>query len=191
MVWLVLISIVVLFFLWILFAPIELIIDSERRIYSVRALWVAGANLFEKDDPTIIVLKIFGFRKEIDPFEYKPERKKKKKPEEKKEKKKKKKKTKPFYKIDFPQLFRTVFVFLNKLRKTFNLKFLHVNIDTGDVILNARLAPISGFVYGEKVSFGVNFAGRNSVKFHISNSLGKIIFIAIPFALKIYRLIKK
>ncbi len=56
-----------------------------------------------------------------------------------------------------------------KILKTFKVKKLLVNIDTGDCILNAKLYPVFAVLNYNFGSFNINFAGKNQMVLRIQN----------------------
>ena len=64
---------------------------------------------------------------------------------------------------------RMGFKTLQKLFKSFKVKKLLVDVDTGDCILNAKLYPVFGFLNYYVGSFKVNFEGRNQLVFQMQN----------------------
>jgi len=56
-----------------------------------------------------------------------------------------------------------------RLLKSFRIKKLSVNIDTGDYLLNARLYPVFAFLNYHKGNFNINFEGSNKMVLHLQN----------------------
>lgn len=56
-----------------------------------------------------------------------------------------------------------------RLLKSFRIKRLFVDIDTGDCITNAKLYPVAAFLKYYAVNINVNFEGRNQLVLCIQN----------------------
>lgn len=58
---------------------------------------------------------------------------------------------------------------VSRLVRSFRVKALRLEIDTGDPVLNARLVPLS-FIFGKRSGLiGINFRNRNSILLHVVN----------------------
>jgi len=55
------------------------------------------------------------------------------------------------------------------LLKSFKLKKLYLNIDTGNYCLNAKMYPVLVFLNQYKGGFNINFQGKNQLVLHIQN----------------------
>ena len=53
--------------------------------------------------------------------------------------------------------------------KSFKVKKLLIDIDTGDYILNAKLFPLVGFLNYKIGKFNINFEGRNRMALYMQN----------------------
>ncbi len=56
-----------------------------------------------------------------------------------------------------------------KILKTFRVKRLFVNIDSGNCILNAKLYPLFALLNYNRGNFHVNFEGQNQLVLHLKN----------------------
>lgn len=63
--------------------------------------------------------------------------------------------------IGFSQVIRIV--------KSFKIKRMFLNIDTGDYVLNAKLYPIFALLNHHIGEFSINFEGKNQIVLHIRN----------------------
>ena len=56
-----------------------------------------------------------------------------------------------------------------RMIKSFSIKQFYLNIDTGDVITNAKLYPVFAFFNFYTGGFQINFQGENQAIIHIQN----------------------
>lgn len=62
-----------------------------------------------------------------------------------------------------------------KIFRSFKLKKLKLNIDTGDVIHNAHLIPVFTMIYKNNIQLSVNYEDKNEFILHFENNLGTIL----------------
>ena len=134
--------------------PIELFIDTKTHQYFIRAKGLAKASVESHAEEFIrIKLKMFFLS-----FYFYPLRNigsgENKKLEDKANNKKEIGKG-----IGFKKGLRVL--------KSFKVKRILFDIDTGDCILNAKLYPLFALLNYGSGGFNVNFEGRNRVKLHI------------------------
>lgn len=147
-----------LFFLlviYLLWTPIILFIDTRTNQYYIQLKGFVKASI-EADKKEIVRLKVKVF---FINFKFYPLRRKKNATKSKKIKKYSTKNSST--QIQFRKFIRML--------KTFKIKRLFVNIDTGDCISNAKLFPLFTFLNQTKGSFKVNFEGRNQMVLHMQN----------------------
>jgi len=144
----------VVLILYILFVPIVLCIDSTTNQYYVRAKGLAKASIENHDEELLrINLKVAFLH-----FYFFPLRKigiKKRKSIKEKNTGKRHKR------IGIRTLLRML--------KSFKVKRLYLDIDTGNYILNARLYSMVGILNYTIGSFNINFEGRNQMALHMQN----------------------
>jgi len=58
---------------------------------------------------------------------------------------------------------------ISRVLRSFKIKNLIIDIDTGDWTLNAKLYPIFSFLNFTVGSFNINFEGRNRMVLHMQN----------------------
>jgi len=68
-----------------------------------------------------------------------------------------------------------------RVLKSFKIKQLLVDIDTGDCLMNAKLYPVFSFINYHKERFNINFEGRNQLVLHLQNRPIRIIKSFINF----------
>jgi hypothetical protein len=141
---------------YLLLMPIILSINTQKNEYYIQLKGLAKANI-EPDEKEIIRirLKVFFMTFYFFPIEeyYKRERVKKLKP--------KKHKTKSREHFGLSKGL--------KVLKTFKIKQFAINIDTGNVITNAKLYPAFAFLNYHIGGFNVNFQGRNQLAVRLQN----------------------
>ncbi len=163
-----------LFFLVIIFVlvtPIIVRIDSDQNQYEIQLQGLAKASIEEhKKELLRIKLKVLGMR-----FYFYPLRKKvrtlglskgkgrtpstDRSRSARDDKKKKDKKGSKRFGI------RKMIALL----RTFTIKKVVLNMDTGDDILNAKLYPLFGFMNHYAGTFTINFEGRNRLVLQMQN----------------------
>ena len=153
-----LIIFLILFFLlviYLLWTPIVLLIDTRTNQYYIQLKgFVKASILSDKEEIVRIKMKVLFLT-----FKFYPLRRKKNATESKKIKKHNTKNSSK--RIQFRKFIRTL--------RTFKIKRLFINIDTGDCISNAKLFPLFAFLNQTKGNFQVNFEGRNQMVLHMQN----------------------
>ncbi|MGB5820785.1 MAG: hypothetical protein WBG90_14965 [Saonia sp.] len=56
-----------------------------------------------------------------------------------------------------------------RVLRSFKVKYLLVDVDTGNCVLNAKLYPLFAFLNYSKGTFRINFEGRNNMALHMQN----------------------
>lgn len=151
--------------LYILFVPIDLIIDTSTDQYYVQLKGLAKIQL-EGDKEEVLRIKLITFFMK---FYYYPLRNhstsKKKKQREVVKKKRKGLSLKKGL----------------RLLRSFKVKRLLVELDTGNFITNAKLYPVFAILNHHVGAFHINFEGRNRMALHIRNRPISIIKSFINF----------
>lgn len=151
---LVIIAILVLLLVYLLWLPILLNIDTEMNQYHIRLKGLALLNV-EGDAKEIIRLnlKVFFMK-----FTFYPLRRKKKAEAKKLPSVEKKKNGKC---VAVKKILRIV--------RTFEVKKIVIDMDTGDYVMNAKLFPVFMLLNSTKGSFRINFVDRNRLVLQIKN----------------------
>lgn len=139
---------------YLLVAPIVIYLDTTANTYYLKLTHFFKISL-ESDKVAVLKIKmqLFFFKFYYYPFRIKP----------------KKESTKPS-KIRDKKTKRSIGINKGlKILKTFKVKKLLVNIDTGDCILNAKLYPVFAVLNYNFGSFKINFAGKNQMVLCIQN----------------------
>ena len=139
---------------YLLLMPVDLYIDTNSNEYYIRLKGVAKASV-ERHEADILRIKlhVFFMNFYFYPLTNIGLTKKKKEIKEKGDKKKRKISIRNFLSII----------------KTFKVKRLVLDIDTGDCILNAKLYPLFSFLNYHFGNFKINFEERNRMVLHVQN----------------------
>jgi len=163
----IILSLLLLLIIYILWMPIILFVDTQTNEYYVQLRGLAKARIqADKKEVFKIKMKVLFLN-----FKFYPLRKKK--PSAKSKKIKKYNKKNSIKRIEFKKYLRML--------RTFKIKRLFINIDTGDCISNAKLFPLFAFLNQTKASFNVNFEGRNQMVLHMQNRPINIIKSFVQF----------
>ena len=140
--------------LYLLFVPLDIVINIDKNQYFVRILGLAKVALegHEKEFLRIKLNTLFTR------FYFYPLRKKKKGQKKKIETKSGKKRN---YKSNFKRALQVI--------KSFKVKKLILDLDTGNCIQNAKLYPAFTFLNHHIGIFQVNFEGRVNVVLHLQS----------------------
>jgi hypothetical protein len=163
--------------LWLLFAPIFLLIDSGKNKYQAGIRGIFQLQIIPHPEDIIrIYFRVFFLRFRFDPF--KPST-------EKKARKKKKKKKHRRIKIPGFHLFRLFGKMAWKGIKTFRIKKFVLNLDTDNIILNGYLIPTFVIVNNwKKVNLNINYSGDFYLNLLIEGRLINLIISTIVTYIK-------
>ena len=154
MFWWVLLIVVVLLLVLLLVSPLNLYVNTNTRDYYLQFGNLFTARIEPHEEKVVCVhIKLFFFDFYLYPLQYK---------------KKTKKKDSGSKRKGFDRKFFTKARMRNLLR-SFNIKKLWLNIDTGDYIANAKLFPVCWLLNYTKGTFTVNFEGKNELVLHLQN----------------------
>ena len=166
MLWTVLGILLFLFMLYLLFVPLDIVINVAKNQYFVR-IWGLAKVALEGHETEFLRLKLNTL---FTRFYFYPLRKKKKEQKKKIDKKSGKR--------------RNIQSNLKsglQVLKSFKVKKLLVDIDTGDCIENAKLYPAFAFLNHHVGTFQVNFDGRVNMVLHLQSRPVNIIKSFINF----------
>ncbi len=143
-----------LLILYLLFVPVELFIDTTTNEYYIQLKGLAKASVVTDAKEVLkIKLKITFFNFYFYPL-------KKKSPPKNKEIGKRNE-IRTMKRIGLRKSLRML--------RSFKVKRILLDIDTGDWILNAKLYPFFGFLNYHVGKFDINFEGRNRLALHLVN----------------------
>lgn len=175
MILLIILLILALVILYLLFAPIYLVINTNESRYEagltgVIKVWISKDEIEKLE----IRARILFIGTKVRPFNFSKNKVKASTP--KKAKKKRRKLTR--------KRIKTILKLFWNIVMSFKLKQLKLNIDTGDVIQNAHLIPVFSMVYKNNVQLSINFEDKNEFILHFENNIGTIIFQIVSAFIK-------
>jgi hypothetical protein len=163
----ILLTFFILLIIYLLWVPIILFIDTHTNEYYVQLRGLAKARIVaDKKEVLKVKMKVLFLS-----FKFYPFRRKKSSAKSKKIKK---------YNTNKSSKSIQIKKYIRMLR-TFKIKRLFINIDTGNCISNAKLFPLFAFLNQTKGNFKVNFEGRNQMVLHMQNRPINIIKSFIQF----------
>lgn len=161
MLWLGIIVLIVAFLLYLLFMPLDLVVNTDENQYYVR-IGVLGKAGIEKDEDYLVRIRL---RTLFTYFDFHPLKKRSSK---KKEKEKAVKNKRTNFKWSYVKT-------AGRLIRSFEVKRFFLDLDTGNCITNARLYPVFSLLQFQGISCGVNFNHRNTLVLHLQNRPIRII----------------
>jgi len=148
------ISLLLILVIILLFTPIIICIDTTSNQYYLHVKGLIKAS-FEQHDEEIFRIKLnfLFWNKEVYPLRSigSPNSNKKRKSKGRK------------------HLSRNSYRKGLRVLKSFEIKRLAVNMDTGDVVKNAKLYPIFTLLNYKYGNFNINFEGRNQLALYLQN----------------------
>ena len=156
MIWWVLFGFLLLLIGWLLLAPLELYINSDRNQYIFRYLGLLKAELLgDKQELVICRLSVLGWPYDLYPLR----RLGKRKPADELRQKSKKRKRRFGWKPSWDQI--------KALFKAITLKELRIDLDTGNWVTNAKIYPVFWWMNKIKGEWQVNFEHHNAIRLHL------------------------
>ena len=157
MFWWIVIGVLLGLLLWLVFAPLDVYINTPQRDYRIRYWGILSmAALPDPDEILILKFRIFFI-----PFKMYPFRPSKKKDEHKIQKHPAKKSSKRFTKLSPKKAWRML--------RTFKVLNFKLELDTGDPVQNAKLFPLFALLDFRFGGFGINFNDHNELQLHLRN----------------------
>ena len=159
--------VLLLLFAGALFTPVILYVDTDLGRYEIFQLPVFRYSILLKDNVVKPRLRLLGIEINLKPkTDYKP----------------KIKKAKPGSRA---QKSLDAWLFLiQRLIRSFTVKKVVADLDTGDVVLNAQLFPVFMIAGREPVMLRINFSGRVYFHLEVSNRPAHILWIILKFLIK-------
>jgi hypothetical protein len=158
----ILISLLLIFLLWLLLVPVIIYTNTERNRYLVALPGIFKAVIVPEKGLFHIRGWIFFI-----PFRFHPFQKKRGKEKDKSGEKKRRK----------WRSWNTGM--LTEALRAFRVKRLEAEIDTDDFTLNAWLVPVFSMVNGDHIRLRANFTGNNSLLLDLRVTLGALLWILI------------
>lgn len=173
MTWVIISSILLVFFCWLLFAPLFLYINTSEQNYSVGLKGFFKLKIISDETELLYFqISIFFYQFDFYPF-------KKKEKEDKKKLKIKTKKPKKKWKV---MSFRTLWLILKiswSVKNSFKIKKLYLNFDSNDVIKNAYLIPVFVNINCNNINLNVNYQQDFEMIVRIENNIFRILVVTI------------
>lgn len=155
---------------WILFVPVSILVNTDADHYRISQPGVFSLEAHFHPEFTWEV-RMLGIRLDLTGSNKKYKLTKKVTPQVEKHKTKKKSK-------------EAWLLLIRGMVKSFHLTTFHLTIDTGDVVLNAKLIPVMYMISRGPVSLATNFHGRVYLYVNAEARLYRIIWTLIQFLTK-------
>ena len=152
MLWVIIIGLFLLLVMYLLFAPLSIVIDTSTHSYYIELKPIIKISAVSHERELLKIHTHIFFLN----FDYYPIQPKKKKKLTIKKQPKKSKRL-----LTIKRVFRII--------KSFKVKRFFIDIDTGDCIVNAKLFPVFALLNYKGGHFNINFNGRNKLVLHIQN----------------------
>ena len=160
MLWLVVIFLLVGLLLYLLFLPLDVIVNTSDKKFFARLGYLAKAAV-ESDEKYLIRVRLSTLFMRFNFYPLK-KRRKKEKPKTKKVTKK-------------SQMKWSDFRLGLRLLKSFEIKRFSADVDSGNCITNAKWYPVAALFNYYGGNFNINFIGRNQLTLHLHNRPIRII----------------
>ena len=169
----IILSLLFLILIWLLVIPIQIIVNSDGPFLKVNIVSIGSAGVYLVENIPVLRIDVPFVKKDI-PFTSFRGKSKKEKPVKTEKDKPKKSKKKSFSKKRLKWILR-----LFRIPGSFVLKRANVNIDTGDVITNAYMFPLFGYLDGHRKnwSWSVNYFGEIEIYLILQSSVLRMIYV--------------
>ena len=157
----------------LLFSPITLLVDTDRKIYRLKITGLGNAEIvpvWETDDLIMIKIRLWFWKWEISVANSLLNPKPSKKTESPKPKKKKKRKKKSW------MSFSRIKPKIRRILRSFRIHHFELNLDTHDPVWNAWLYPVAYLMQRRGYGFSINFVRYNALRLKLSNRLFNILW---------------
>jgi hypothetical protein len=171
--WIIL-SILILFlliFLWVLWARIVVCVNSYQQQYYFSLGGLIKVQPFYRGQEFYLGINLPFYSVQVNPLENKSTKSKTKKVKSAKPAVKKKSRSGNGRKLHFT-------FYLNMVRdvlKTFTVRKLKLDVDTGDFVLNAQLTPVVMLLNQGPAQIQVNYLGRTNLWIEVENQLIRLV----------------
>ena len=162
MIWYIIISLLLIFLMWLLLVPVIIYTNTERNRYLLALPGIFKAVIVPENGLFYVRGWLFFI-----PFRFHPFQKKRAKAKGKSAEKKRRK-------------WRSGNILtMSKAVSAFRVKRLEAEIDTDNFTLNAWLVPVFSMMNGENIRLQANFEGNNSLVLDLRVTLGALLWILI------------
>ncbi len=168
MFWIIPIFVLVATLLWLLFGPVIIFVNTKTNKYHLSLPGIFKAAVVPSKGLVQVRVWIFFIPFRFDPFSMKKKDNKEKKPGRKKKR----------FRISGGLNMARNLLHAIRIRK------LHLDIDTDDVILNARLIPVFSAVNSRNIRMQANFEGNASLLLDVRTRLGALLWAFIKTTYK-------
>jgi hypothetical protein len=176
-------ALLLLLFLWAILTSFILYINTEQNIYYLKLTSIVKIQLLFDEELFLFRLRIFFLNFKFNPLKFYKKKKIKAEKEEKEGKEEKEDKDKP----DRKRKKKRMFTFSQARRmvrdiiRSFNVKVLKAEIDSGDVVTNAYLVPAFVFANRNNINLSANNSGLNSLELKLQNRIIKLLYIFLKY----------
>jgi hypothetical protein len=147
---------------FLLLTPIVIELDSEQNLYQIRISGIARMNIIFGEPFILIKIHAFGFEKIIDPMQMQWKRTRKER-----------------LKRERRFSFKKVMQKGTAIIRTFEIRYINMDIDTDDYALNALLYPFALLFSQPGRQIQINFHGENALKLKIVNNMERMLLAFI------------
>jgi hypothetical protein len=165
MTWIIIISSLIAFLLWILLVPVIIFLDTDTSRYHLVLPGIFKAVVVPSTDIFYIRVWIFFIPFRIRPFRGKSG-------------KRKEKTRKPGRKWQLKKVTGGKQMISSMIR-SIRIRKLSLDIDTDDFLLNAWLVPLFSSMNSENIQMRVNFEGSSSLLLDLRGRIGNLLWIVI------------
>ncbi len=155
----------VMFLGWILFAPLILAVNTGSEQYSARLPGIFKARFVRDEESYHVRIRVFFIPFTMHPYGFAG----------KGQRKPKGRKPRRTGSVKYG------IMAFRELLKSFRLKLLYLNIDSGDYLLNAFMVPVLMFTRSERIRIRVNFMEENTLVMDLRNRLASLLWIGIKY----------
>ena len=161
----IIISFIILLIFWVLFAPVILLVNTDTGKYSLRVPGLFELALISDEELPLLRLRILFISFRIDPLRYAGNRTEK---------------ISGVIGTGVRNLATRMKSF-NEFIKSFRIRILYVDIDTGDIVWNSFMVPVLMAIRTRKYQLYVNNEERYSLKLDLRNRLANLLWIGIKY----------
>jgi hypothetical protein len=166
MVWSIIFTMILILICWILFAPLELFVDTRAATIHLRWMGIGKAVVIYEDNNWWLKARVLFFSKKWNMAKLIMKKSKRK---ERSSATSKHKKRKQFPAQKFQHLI-----------KTFRIKSWQLSVDMGDNVLNAWFYPLN-FIAPTRQHLWINFTGENYLAITIKNTPARMLHAWINY----------
>jgi hypothetical protein len=164
-----------LLFLWVILTSFVLYINTEQNIYYLKLTSIVKVQLLFDEELFLFRLRVFFLSFKINPLKSFKKKKSKEENEDKPVRKRKKSRKKRMF--TFSQWRRMA----TDILRSFKIKVLKAEIDSGDVVTNAYLVPAFVFANRNNINLSASNSGSNSLELELQNRIIILLYIILKY----------